>query len=74
MALIRIKQNFQITLPVEVRKHLNIALGDFLEVSIRDNAIVLTPKAVVDRPVGASAPDDAMLPSIDSQPHSFDVE
>ena len=49
MTLVRIKQNFQITLPAEVRKHLNIAQGDFLEASIRDNEIVLTPKALVDR-------------------------
>jgi AbrB family looped-hinge helix DNA binding protein len=58
MALVRIKQNFQITLPVEVRKHLNIALGDLLEVTVRDNAIVLTPKAVVDRPVDAATHQD----------------
>jgi AbrB family looped-hinge helix DNA binding protein len=49
MTLVRVKQNFQITLPAEVRKHLNIAQGDFLEATIRDNEIVLTPKSLVDR-------------------------
>jgi AbrB family looped-hinge helix DNA binding protein len=49
MTLVRIKQNFQITLPADVRKHLNIAQGDYLEASIRDNEIILTPKALIDR-------------------------
>ena len=49
MALVRVKQNFQITLPVEVRNALSIAKGDFLEATIHGNAIVLTPKAVIDR-------------------------
>ena len=51
MALVRVKQNFQITLPVEVRNALSIAQGDLLEASVLDNAIVLTPKAIVDRTV-----------------------
>ena len=49
MALVRVKQNFQITLPVEVRNSLGIAQGDFLEATVCDNAIVLTPKTVIDR-------------------------
>jgi len=49
MALVRVKQNFQITLPVEVRNALGIAQGDFLEATVCDNAIVLTPKTVIDR-------------------------
>ena len=34
MALVRVKQNFQITLPVEVRNALGIAQGDFLEATV----------------------------------------
>ncbi len=49
MALVRVKQNFQITLPVEVRNALSIAQGDFLEATVHGNAIILTPKAVIDR-------------------------
>jgi AbrB family looped-hinge helix DNA binding protein len=49
MALVRVKQNFQITLPVDVRNALGISQGDLLEATVYDNAIVLTPKTVIDR-------------------------
>lgn len=47
--------NFQITIPVEVREQLRVKEGDYLEATVRNDVVVLTPKAVVDRHV-----DDAI--------------
>ena len=44
--LIRVKDKFQLTIPVGIRKHLRIAEGGLMEVSVQDNAIVLRPQTV----------------------------
>ena len=49
MPLVKVKEKFQITLPVELREVLHLAVGDLLEATIQDNVIVLKPKDVVDR-------------------------
>ena len=41
MALIKVKQNFQITIPNSLRKMLNITIGDYLEAEKRDGELVL---------------------------------
>ena len=48
MPLVKVKEKFQITLPVELREALHLAVGDLLEATIQDNVIVLKPKVVVD--------------------------
>ena len=45
----RVKQKFQVTLPVEVRKALHLQEGDLLEALIENDRIFLNPKVVVDR-------------------------
>ncbi|MFH0813933.1 MAG: AbrB/MazE/SpoVT family DNA-binding domain-containing protein [Pseudomonadota bacterium] len=47
MSLIKIKQNFQITIPNSLRKNLNIAVGDYLEVEKHDGELVLKPVKMV---------------------------
>ena len=49
MATLQIRRNFQITLPVEVRKKVGCQVGDFIEAEVEDSQIVLTPKRIVDR-------------------------
>jgi len=49
MPLVKIKGKYQITLPAEVRKKLNLEVGDYLELEERDDAIVLRPVAIVDK-------------------------
>ena len=49
MPLVKVKKKFQITLPVELRKVLHLAVGDLLEATIQGQTIVLKPKDVVDR-------------------------
>jgi AbrB family looped-hinge helix DNA binding protein len=47
MLLIKVKKNFQITLPTGLRKTLKIAEGDYLEVEKQDSELVLKPVKVV---------------------------
>jgi AbrB family looped-hinge helix DNA binding protein len=47
--LVRVKEKYQVTIPAKIRKELNLRVGDYLEVEAQDEAIVLRPKAVIDR-------------------------
>jgi AbrB family looped-hinge helix DNA binding protein len=49
MPLVRVKGKYQVTIPAEIRKELNLKVGDYLEVEARGSSIVLRPKAVIDR-------------------------
>jgi AbrB family looped-hinge helix DNA binding protein len=46
--LIRLRQKGQLTIPDEVRRIVHLSEGDYLAISVRDGAIVLEPKTVVD--------------------------
>jgi len=48
MELVRLRGKGQLTLPDEVRKLAGITEGDYLAVSLRDGAILLEPKLIVD--------------------------
>ena len=47
MPLIKVKQNCQITIPNRLRKTLNIAVGDYLEVEKQDSELILKPVKMV---------------------------
>ncbi len=47
MLLIKVKQNYQITLPTSLRKYLKIAVGDYMELDKRDGELVLKPVKIV---------------------------
>ena len=47
MALIKVKKNFQITLPNRLRRTLKIAVGDYLEVERQDSELVLKPVKMI---------------------------
>ncbi len=47
MELVRIKRHYQITLPVGIRKKLNIDIGDYVEVENKNGDIVMRPVKVV---------------------------
>jgi AbrB family looped-hinge helix DNA binding protein len=47
MAVVRVKGNFQITLPAEVRKKLKIEVGDYLEAENTKEGIVIRPVKLV---------------------------
>lgn len=48
MTLIKVKDKYQVTLPISIRKIAHVAVGDILEAKVADKKITLTPKAVVD--------------------------
>jgi AbrB family looped-hinge helix DNA binding protein len=46
--LVRLRNKGQVTIPDEVRRAVRLHEGDYLAVSVRDGAIVLEPKVVID--------------------------
>ena len=50
MSLVRLKTHGQITLPAVIRDALHLEIGDYLELTLQDRKIVLTPQDVEDRP------------------------
>ena len=49
MSLVRVKRKHQVTIPAKVRDELKLEEGDWLEVQVQDNRIILTPQVVLDR-------------------------
>ena len=49
MALVKVKEKYQVTLPVSVRQKAGLAVGDLLEAQVQGKKITLTPKVAVDR-------------------------
>jgi AbrB family looped-hinge helix DNA binding protein len=47
MPLIKVKKNFQVTIPTTLRKTLKIAVGDYLEVEKQGSELVLKPVKLV---------------------------
>jgi AbrB family looped-hinge helix DNA binding protein len=47
MSLIKVRQNYQITIPNSVRKKFRIAVGDYVEMEKHDDGIVLKPVKIV---------------------------
>jgi antitoxin MazE len=47
MELIKVKRNYQITIPQSLRKMIRLAVGDYLEVDLQDNTLVIRPVKVV---------------------------
>ena len=49
MALVRVKEKYQVTLPASVRAKAGLEVGDLLEAKVQGKKITLTPKSVLDR-------------------------
>ena len=49
MALVKVKQKYQVTLPASLRQKAGLEVGDLLEARVEGNKITLTPKSVLDR-------------------------
>lgn len=47
MELVRVKRNYQITIPQSLRKLFRLAVGDYLEVEIQDETLVIRPVKLV---------------------------
>lgn len=46
--LLRLRRKGQLTIPDDVRRAVRLREGDYLAVSVRDGAIILEPKTLVD--------------------------
>jgi len=49
MSLVRIKSKYQIVIPDDVRKRLNVEIGDTLEIEEKDGVLVARPVVVIDK-------------------------
>ena len=47
--LIKVTRNGQITLPSTARRRLKVEEGDYMEVRVTEDSIILTPKVLVDK-------------------------
>ncbi|MBI2625447.1 AbrB/MazE/SpoVT family DNA-binding domain-containing protein [Candidatus Parcubacteria bacterium] len=54
MPVVKVKEKYQVTLPVPVRERAGVAVGDLLEAAVEGKKITLTPKALVDKHLHAS--------------------
>ena len=45
--LVRVKEKFQVTIPVELRRRLAVHEGDYLEATIMGDGIVFRPQSLV---------------------------
>lgn len=63
MPLVKVKTKAQITLPLKVRQALGIEEGDYLQVAVQGNTIVLVPQTLVTKlpPVSLSKEGERML-------------
>jgi len=62
MSLIQVREKAQITIPSRIRKELDIKKGDYLDIVIEDDKIVIIPKILVDKvSVNLSAKGEEML-------------
>jgi AbrB family looped-hinge helix DNA binding protein len=49
MALVKIKEKYQVTLPAALREKAGLEVGDLLDAKVEGEKITLTPKSVLDR-------------------------
>jgi AbrB family looped-hinge helix DNA binding protein len=49
MALVTVKDKFQVTLPAKLRARIGVRVGDLMDATVHEDGILLRPKAVVDR-------------------------
>lgn len=49
MPIVKVKKDYQITVPVAIRKKLDIRVGDYVEAKLTKDGILYQPKKRVDR-------------------------
>lgn len=57
MALVSVKNKYQVVIPREVREAVGVEVGDLLEAKAEAGKITFTPKSVVDRGIAESLAD-----------------
>ena len=54
MTAVKVGASRQIIIPKKIYEALGLATGDYLDVTVRDGSLVMSPKTLVDKPVGGS--------------------
>jgi AbrB family looped-hinge helix DNA binding protein len=49
MSAVKIGMSRQVAIPKKLHDQLGLAPGDYLEIEVRDNRLILTPKTLIDR-------------------------
>ena len=49
MPVVKVGVSRQVVIPKKIHDKLGLAPGDYLEVELRDNKVVLTPKALIEK-------------------------
>ncbi len=49
MSLVKIKNKYQIVIPEDVRKNIQVKIGDTLEIVEKDGVLILKPVIVIDK-------------------------
>jgi len=57
MALVAVKNKYQVVIPQKVRERIRLRVGDLLEAGVERGKITFTPKVVVDRGIAESQAD-----------------
>ena len=47
MELVKVKKNYQITIPQNLRRMIRLAVGDYVEVDLQDDMLVIRPVKVI---------------------------
>jgi AbrB family looped-hinge helix DNA binding protein len=47
MELVKVKKNYQITIPQALRRLIRLAVGDYVEIDVHDGMLVIRPVKVV---------------------------
>ena len=47
MELVKVKRNYQITIPQNLRRLIRLSVGDYVEVDIQDGTLVIRPVKVI---------------------------
>lgn len=49
MAIVKVKNKYQIVIPEEIRKRLKVEVGDMLDIEERDGSLIAKPVVVIDK-------------------------
>jgi len=57
VSIVKVKDKYQVTLPISVRNEVGVEVGDILEATVEKGKITLTPKSLVDREIAEGLED-----------------
>ena len=49
MPVVKVRERYQLTIPEEIRERLGLEVGDYVELSLKGEVALITPKKLVDK-------------------------